>query len=161
MSEDIWCIDASTLREVVLDRNAMLLRLEEAPPLERVWMLAMLGRLEEASREGEDILEHAKNKYRPLLLLAYVRMRQFDWAHAACLQEGALQRTRGPVREAEVRHQIGRRLFEEGRLQDAAKEFQWAYDLLRVNGRPKDVVDMSRLAMERSYTLSRRNWDEI
>ncbi|WP_051442106.1 hypothetical protein [Arthrobacter sp. H14] len=96
MVEEIWRTDPLTLREEVLDRDAMVAGLAEAAPMERVWMLATLGRVAEASDEGDAILREADNRFGPLLLLGYVRLRQFYWAGAASLQEEALQLARTP-----------------------------------------------------------------
>lgn len=158
MVEELWRVDPSTLREVVIDRPAMLARVVEAPPTEQVWMLTVLGQLDEASRAGETILREAQNRYRPLLLLAYVRIHQFDWTGAAALHEEALQLARTPIREAGVRDQIGRRLFEQALYRDAANEFQWAADLRGVYGGSEAAVSRSLLARDRARALSVRGW---
>ena len=145
-----WRIDSVTLREVIDDPQVFRERLSAAPPLERVWILRMLGRLEEAAREGEAILAAASNRFRPLLVLAQVYQWQYRWHDAARLQEQALQSARTLGREALVREQIGRRLFDEGRYRAAAAELEWARDLYRTAGRPEPQIQACELALARA-----------
>lgn len=72
-----------------------------------------------------------------MLLLAQAYQRQYQWHEAARLQEDALRLARSAALEALVRHQIGRRLFDEARYRDAATEFEWAHDLYRTAGRDR------------------------
>lgn len=51
--------------------------------------------------------------------------------------EEALRLAHTPPREALVRHQIGRRLFDEARYRESAAEFEWASDLYRASGRDR------------------------
>jgi tetratricopeptide (TPR) repeat protein len=84
--------------------------------------------------------------------LAQVYQRQYRWHEAARLQEKALRLASSRTREAMVRHQIGRRLFNEARYGDAAAEFEWACDLYRVAGRDH-MAEMCRQAMQRARYL--------
>ena len=111
----------------------------------------MLGRLNEAAREGEEILALASDRFRPLLVLAEVRQWQYRWHEAARLQEEALCSARTLSREAMVREQIGRRLFDEGRYRAAAAELEWARDLHRTNG----ASDARILICEQALTRAR------
>ena len=110
---EIWRLDPLTLQEVVLDPRALQDRLEGCPAPERIWILQVLGRLEEAACEGEALLTAAANRFHPLLALARVYQRQYRWHEAARLHEEALRLARTRAREATVRHEIGRRLFDE------------------------------------------------
>ncbi|MBT2566246.1 hypothetical protein J7I84_06990 [Arthrobacter sp. ISL-85] len=58
----------------------------------------------------------------------------------------------GINREANVRYQIGRRLFDEARYRDAAAEFQWAADLYRVSVH-HELAERSNQAMRRSLQV--------
>lgn len=147
--EEIWRTDPVTLREVVLDRLAVEDRLRDCPPLERVWILSLLGRDQEALDAGLKLVAASQDRLQPLLVLAQVYLRQYRWHEAARHQEEALRLAATRTREAMVRHQIGRRLFDEARYRDAAAEFEWASDLYRVAGR-EDLAAVSRKAMRRA-----------
>lgn len=148
----IWRTDPATLRNVLLDPGAVEDRLQECPPLERVWILTLLGRDEEALAAGRRLLAESPDRFRPLLVLAQAHQRQYQWHEAAHLHEEALRLARTRAREALVRHQIGRRLFDEARYRDAAAEFQWAADLYRTSGRDR-LAEVSRAAMKRAREL--------
>lgn len=154
---EIWHNDPLTLQEVPTNPAALVSHLAAAPPLERVWILRMLGRLEEAALEGEELLTAATNRFRPLLVLAQVYQRQYRWHETARLQEEALQLSHTPGREALVRDQIGRRLFDDGRYTDAAAELEWARDLYRSAGRPQHIVLNCEQALNRAGELARKN----
>ena len=149
---EIWRTDPATLRDVVLDRNAVEERLGGCPPLERVWLLSLLGRDEEALSEGFKLLADSRDRFKPLLVLAQVYQRQYRWHDAARFQEEALRLASTRTREAMVRHQIGRRLFDEARYRDAAAEFEWACDLYRVAGRDR-MARVSWQAMQRARVV--------
>lgn len=156
---EIWRTDPATLRDVPLDRAAVESRLEGSTALERVWILSMLGRDDEAVAEGRVLLADSQDRFRALLVLAHAYQRQYRWHKTAKLQEEALRLADTPVREAVVRHQIGRRLFDEARYRDAAAEFEWASDLFRTSGRDR-AATASRQAMERARENHRRRWTE-
>ncbi|RAN78744.1 hypothetical protein B5P43_16215 [Bacillus sp. SRB_336] len=145
-----WWIDPASLREVIDDPQIFRDRLPAAAPLERVWILGMLGRLREAAHEGEAILATASSRFRPLLILAQVYLRQYRWHDAAMLQEEALQGARLLAREALVREEIGKRLFDEGRYRAAAAELEWAMDLYRTTGRSESQTKTCALALARA-----------
>ena len=157
---DIWRTDPATLRDVILDRKAVEARLGDCPPLERVWILSLLDRHEEALDEGHRLLESSGDRFKPLLALAHAYQRRYKWAEAARLQEEALRLSATRTKEALVRHHIGRRLFDEARYRDAAAEFEWASDLYRAAGRTR-LAEVSRLAALRSrevYEYGRASW---
>lgn len=79
----------------------------------------------EALREDFGLLSGFPARSDLLLVLAQVFQRQYRWYEAAQLQEEALQLASTRVEEANVRHHIGRGLFDEARYRDAAAEFQW------------------------------------
>lgn len=151
-----WHTDPVTLRDVALDRDALEARLTHCPALERVWILSLLDRTREAIKEGRELLDAATDRLRPLLVLAQAYQRQYSWHEAARLQEEALCLARTRAREAVVRHQIGRRLFDEARYRDAAAEFEWARDLFRTTGHRDQVIDTSQQALTRARELARR-----
>jgi tetratricopeptide (TPR) repeat protein len=146
---EIWQTDPVTLRDVVVDRAAMKARLGVYPSVERVWALSLLGRSEQAVVEGQLLLAGSRERFRPLLVLAHACWYQYRWQEASLLQEEALRLARFPAREALVRYEIGRRLFDEGRYRDAAAEFDWASDLYRTAGH-KRLARVCRQALERT-----------
>lgn len=148
-TRQIWVMDPATLRDVVLDRDAMEARLEDCAALERVWTLSLLGREEESLAEGLALLAESRDRLRPLLVLAQTYQRRYQWHQAARLHEEALRLARTPTTEALVRHQIGRRLFDEARYRDAAAELEWACDLYRTAGRDR-LAQLSRRCMNRA-----------
>jgi tetratricopeptide (TPR) repeat protein len=157
-AEDIWRTDPNTLQDVILNRPAVEARLGECPPLERVWILSLLGRHDEAIKEGQQLLTRSQDRFKPLLVLAHAYQRQYRWAEAGALQEQALRLAFTRTREALVRHHIGRRLFDEARYRDAAAEFEWASDLYRTCGRAR-LAEASRQAALRSRQVhSQRSW---
>lgn len=151
--DDVWTTDPATLRDVVLDTEAMEGRLEDCPALERVWILALLGRTGEAIEEGQALLAASGSRFRPLLVLAQAYQRDYQWHEAARLHEEALRLAHTPAREALVRHQIGRRLFDEARYREAAAEFEWARDLYRTIGRTR-LAGVSLQALERAREVA-------
>lgn len=152
--DDIWRTDPATLRDVVLDREAMEARLTRCPALERVWILCLLDRTREAITEGLELLAGSTNRLGPLLILAQAYQRQYSWREAARLQEEALQLARTRAREAMVRHQIGRRLFDEARYRDAAAEFEWARDLYHSTTQHEYLARTCQQALDRARELS-------
>lgn len=150
---DIWHTDPVTLRDVVLDRDAMETRLTQCPALERVWILGLLDHTQEAIKEGRELLDTSTDRLRPLLVLAQAYQRQYSWHEAARLQEEALRLARTRAREALVRRQIGRRLFDEARYREAAAEFEWARDLYRTTGHREQLVHACQQAMDRAREL--------
>jgi tetratricopeptide (TPR) repeat protein len=149
---EFWRTDPATLRDVVLDRTAVEDRLADCPNLERVWLLSLLGRDDEALNEGRKLLVDSPDPFKPLLVLAQVYQRQYRRHQAARLHEEALRLASTRTREAMARHQIGRRLFDEARYGDAAAEFEWASDLYRVSGR-HHMAKASWRAMQRAREL--------
>lgn len=153
--KNIWHTDAATLLDVVLDRTAMEARLRDCTPLERVWVLSLLGRGDEAITEGHALLATSEDHFRPLLVLAHAYQRTYRWKEAARLHEQALRLAHTRTREALVRHQIGRRLFDEGLYRDAAAEFDWAQDLYRWAERPRQALAAGE-ARDRALTVHRQ-----
>lgn len=161
-SSGFWRTDPATLRDVAVDRTALENALANGcPPLDRVRFLALLNRESEALREGFRLLPGFPDRSDLLLGLAQVFQRQYRWYEAAQLQEEALQLASTRVEEANVRHHIGRRLFDEARYRDAAAEFQWASDLYRVSGEHQ-LAERSRQAMRRSQQVhSKTAWSTL
>lgn len=138
--ERIWFVDPATLQDVVVDRDALEARLKDCSDLDRVWVLSLLGRGGEAVSEARELLAAANDPFRPLLVLGYAYQRLYRWRDAALAQERALRAAGTKLREAQARHQIGRRLFDEGLYLAAAAEFDWAGDLFKAAGRSRAAL---------------------
>jgi tetratricopeptide (TPR) repeat protein len=151
--DDIWDTNPG---DTVVDRDALAGRLQTCSALERVWILALMGRGHEAVEEGQALLAGSTHRLYPLLVLAHVFQSQHRWQEAARLHEEALRLARTPIREATVRHQIGKRLFGEGKYRDAAAEFEWARDLFRSCGHRHGRTQASERAMDRARKLAAR-----
>lgn len=157
-SSEAWGIDPVTLRDVALDPEALENALANSCVVtERVRFLALLNRESEALREGFGLLDDSPDRGGLLLVLALVFQRQYRWHEAAALQEEALQLASTRSEEANVRHHIGRRLFDEARYRDAAAEFQWASDLYRAAGQHQ-LAERSKQAMRRSSQMHMQKW---
>ena len=145
-----WRIDPASLRDIVLDREALERALAAGcPPTDRVRFLSLLGRESEALREGFGLVNDSPERRDLLLVLASVLQRLYRWHEAAVLQEEALQLASSRAEEAYVRYHIGRRLFDEARYRDAAAEFQWSSDLYHVSG-DHHLAEQSSQAMARA-----------
>lgn len=131
-------------------------RLANSSDLERVWVLSLLGRGEEAVSEAQELLATSTDPFRALLVLAYAYQRQYRWQDAAQIQECALRAAHTKFREAQVRHQIGRRLFDEGLYLAAAAEFDWAAALYQGAGRPRATL-ASAAARDRARKVHRQS----
>jgi len=138
--ERIWFVDPATLQDVVVDRAALEARLDGSSDLDRVWVLSLLGRGEEAVSEARALLTSFMDPFRSLLVLGYAYQRLYRWRDAARAQEKALRAAHTRVREGQARHQIGRRLFDEGLYLAAAAEFDWAGDLFKAAGRSRTAL---------------------
>ncbi|WP_247048852.1 hypothetical protein [Arthrobacter rhizosphaerae] len=155
-TSEFWRTDPATLRDVVLDRKALESALANGcTPLERIRFLALLNREPEALQVGFRVLAESRHRREPLLIIAQIYQRQYRWHEAARLQEEALQLAATRAEEAEVRHHIGRRLFDEARYRDAANEFQWASDLYRISGQHQ-LAEQSKHSMRRSREVHAR-----
>lgn len=150
--QDAWHLDSFTLREIVDDRPALeaLLDAPATTPSERVWLLRVLGHVDQAIGEGEQMLA-ARATWRDLLLVAHAYQWLGDFAHAAVLQRRALALADSPVRLARTHQQIGKRLFDEGRLEAALLAFEEALAMRGLVG--DEVVADSRQAIERVHAL--------
>ncbi|WP_275775139.1 hypothetical protein [Paenarthrobacter sp. Y-19] len=155
IQKNMWCTDAATMLDVVLDRAAMEARLADCTAVERVWVLTLLGHSDEAITEGHALVESSEDPFKALLVLAHAYQRTYRWSEAARLQEEALCLARTRTREALVRHQIGRRLFDEGLYAAAAAEFEWAQDLYRHAGRARQA-ETSGQAKDRALNVHRQ-----
>lgn len=122
---DAWHIDPVTLRDVADDRPALEAALIDAAPPDRVFLLRILGRVDQAIAEGEKLLAGACD-WRTLLLVAHAYEWNGEFARAAALQRRALALADTPSRLATTQQHIGKRLFDEGLYGKALLKFEEA-----------------------------------
>lgn len=152
-AHQLWRTDPATLRDYIVDAAAARARIAVCPVPEKLRLMALLGHEEQALEEGLPLLTDCADPLELLLVLAGILQRQYRWGEAARFQERALRLAGSRDREANVRHHIGLRLFDEALYRDAAAEFQWASDLYRVSGNP-DCATTSQRAMQRAWQLA-------
>jgi hypothetical protein len=70
--DDIWDMYPGALPSPVADRDSLAGRLRTCSALERVWILALLGRGTESVHEEQTLLAGSTNRLYPLLVLARV-----------------------------------------------------------------------------------------
>lgn len=145
-----WHLDPVTLREVVDDHAALEHELDVAAPVDRIWLLRVLGRSRDAVAEGRRLLPIAEDPWRPLLLVAHAHHWLREWTEAAQLQDQALQRAIGTAREATTRQHIGKRLLDEGRGPEAVVQLVLALQLRETAGADPALVTSSRDAVHRA-----------
>ena len=75
--ERIWFVDPVTLQDVVVDRDALESRLDGCSGLDRVWVLSLLGRGEEAVSEAKILLASSADPFGALLVLGYAYQRLY------------------------------------------------------------------------------------
>lgn len=153
---DGWHIDPTTLREVVDDREALLAELESAGPVDRGWLLRVLGRGAEAAEEGERLLGAAApddGVWRVLLLVAHAHHWQGDHDRAAKLQDAAATLADSPGRRATTAQHVGTRLLDHGRVHEALAAFEEAVRLREALG-DAATLRSSRLAATRAREVS-------
>ncbi|MDR6508388.1 hypothetical protein [Arthrobacter oryzae] len=135
---------------MVLDRNAVERAVSNGcPPLDHARFLALLNRETDALQEDFRLLADTPDRMEPLLVLAQVFQRSTAGMKLHSFRRRTFSWPQTRTEEANVRHHIGRRLFDEARYRGAAAEFQWASDLYRVSGQDQ-LEERSREARQRA-----------
>lgn len=132
-----WAIDASSLREVLTDRRLVEQALPSAEPIQRVFLLGLLGRAEQGLAEGRRLLEEpaiSADPWQLLLRLADLHCLLADFEAAEQCHRQAWRHALGRERQAASLHSIGVRQFEQGERDAAAASFQLALTLLSLFG---------------------------
>ncbi len=143
---------------MVTDRALIEGQLRTATSADRVWLLRLLGHLEQSASEGEALLAASAavprhERIRPLLLVAHTRSWQRAWGRAAELHAEALTLAVDTSREAVVRQHWGKCLFEQERYAEAAEQFRTALRLRQAAGEAADLVESSAIALRRTREL--------
>lgn len=156
-------IDQEANRDVVDDvaaAKARLAYLADRPDLasrgERVALLRVLGRLEEAEREGRAAYDLARRHGTPrqrvaaLIRLAHVIQYQRRWAEADAMFDEAVAMARrldDPLMEAFAHQHAGRNFVDQGRYAEAVAAFREALALRERHGAPRDRLESTRGAL--------------
>lgn len=139
-----WEIDLSTLRPVATDSAALQAELGSARGEDRVFLLRLLGRLDEAFAEGDALLADPATKSDPWLALlthADTCWLLGEFAAAEDLQLQAWHHARGRDRQASTLQHIGYRLANFGDLDAAAPYFELALTMRRGFADPEAVAE--------------------
>jgi len=132
-----WTTDPSSLREVLTDRRGVEQALAAAEPVQRLFLLGLLGRAEQGLAEGQRLLDGLGARSDPwqlLLRLADLHCLCSDFAAAERCHQRAWRHALGRERQASTLHSIGVRQFEQGDRDAAAASFQLALTLLSLFG---------------------------
>lgn len=132
-----WAIDPSSLREVLVDRRRVEQSLPRAEPVQRLFLLGLLGQAEQGLAEGRRLLEEpavSADPWQLLLRLADLHCLLSDFAAAEQCHQQVWRHALGRERQAGTLHSIGVRQFEQGDRDAAAASFQLALTLLSLFG---------------------------
>jgi molybdopterin-guanine dinucleotide biosynthesis protein A len=135
MQEDWgWLIDPDTLNPTVLDRARASDDLAIAAPVDRLLLLGVLGRLDEALAEAAQLLAEpaiAADPWWVLLLIAELHRWRHDFARAEQYQVRAWPHALSRDRQATTLQHVGRRWYDAGELHRAAAHFELALTMRR------------------------------
>lgn len=136
--EQGWVVNPVTLMDEVVDRAVLDRQLASAAPVDRLVLLRVLGRLEEALSEAHDYAPScpAHEEWRLLLATADVRLSRHEFRSAQILQDQAWLRAQDDATRAEILYSVGRRWFGYGDLFTAASFFECARSLAVRAGGP-------------------------
>ncbi|HTZ45638.1 MAG TPA: NTP transferase domain-containing protein [Jatrophihabitans sp.] len=144
-----WLIDPDTLAPVLVDRAAVATRLAAAAPLDRLFLLRVLGRTDEAFAEAAALAEEpavAADPWRLLLLTADLHRSRGEPELAERYHVRAWRYARGRDRQASTLQHAGTRWYDLGELHRAAQHFELALTLRRGFADPASVAG-SELAL--------------
>lgn len=146
-----WIIDPDTQEPTLTDRAVVEATLARAEPVDRLFLLGLLGDLDRAIAESDLLLEDPEVRLDPwqvLLLTADLYRRRGDLQAADRVQAGAWRQARSRSRQATTLQHIGRRHLQQGADDRAASCFQLALTMRRGFG-DAELVDGSRRALDR------------
>jgi molybdopterin-guanine dinucleotide biosynthesis protein A len=149
-----WASDPSCLREVLTDRRCVEQALAAAEPVQRLFLLGLLGRAEQGLAEGQRLLDEpaiSADPWRVLMRLADLHCLLGDFPAAERRHQQAWRHALGRERQASTLHSIGVRQFEQGDRDAAAASFQLALTLLSLFGEtPARTRTAAALALVRA-----------
>lgn len=147
-----WSFDADSLQEVVTDRAAVQAALDTADPPERLRLLRLLGRHDQAIAEGARLLEDPvvrQDPWQALLLIADLHRDRMELEQAERVQTLAWRHARSRSRQATTLQHIGQRWWVYNDRDVAASCFQLALTMRRGFAEP-ELVQHSRIALEQA-----------
>ena len=136
-----WAIDPDTLNPIVLDPARVRTALDTAEPADRLLLLGVLGRLEEALAEaGRLLADPPADPWRLLLLTGDLHRWRHDPAQAAAYQERAWRYALTRSRQATTLEHVGKRCYDGGDLHTAAVHFELALTMRRGFADPASIA---------------------
>ncbi|MEO6502018.1 MAG: NTP transferase domain-containing protein [Jatrophihabitantaceae bacterium] len=160
-----WAIEKSSLREVLTDRRRVEQALLGAEPVQRLFLLGLLGQAEQGLAEGRRLLEDpaiSADPWQLLLRLADLHCLLADFAEAERRHQQAWRHALGRERQASTLHSIGVRQFEQGDRDAAAASFQLALTLLSLFGdTPARARTAAALALVRAGAGAEEAFDAM
>ena len=138
-----WTIDPDTLNPVVRDPARVRAALATAAPTDRLRLLGLLGRTDEALAEADRLLAEpavAADPWRVLLLVADLHRWRHDVVRAEAYQERAWRHALSRTRQATTLQQVGQRWYDSGDLHRAALHFELALTMRRGFADPDSVA---------------------
>jgi molybdopterin-guanine dinucleotide biosynthesis protein A len=136
-----WQLDPDTLNPVVLDRARLLAELQTADPADRVLLLGLLGRTDQALAEADRLLaDPATDPWRVLLLVADLHRWRDEPDQAESYQQRAWRHALSRDRQATTLQHIGKRWFDGGHRHRAAMHFELALTMRRGFADPASIA---------------------
>lgn len=138
-----WAIDPDTLNPTVLDRARVEAALAGAGPADRLLLLGVLGRLDEALTEAGRLLadpDVAADPWQVLLLTGELYRWRHELDRAERCQTRAWRHALGRNRQASTLEHVGRRWLHGGDLHRAALHFELALTLRRGFADPASIA---------------------
>ena len=140
-----WVLDEDTLNPVVLDREAVLRALRAADPVERLFYLGLLDRVDDGLAEADRLLAaRPDDPWRPLLLTGELHRLRGDFEECEYYQAQAWKYARSRDRQASTLHHAGKRWFDRGDGCAAAAHFELALTMRRRFADPATVRSSER-----------------
>ncbi|MFL6164621.1 MAG: molybdenum cofactor guanylyltransferase [Jatrophihabitantaceae bacterium] len=138
-----WAIDPDTLNPTVLDRARVTAGLAEAGPVDRLLLLGVLGRIDEALQEAGRLLADpgiAADPWWVLLLTADLHRWHRDLARAEDYQLRAWPHALSRDRQATTLQHVGQRWYDGADLHRAATHFELALTMRRGFADPASIA---------------------
>ncbi len=130
-ADPVWQLDPEQLRPVLTDRPRVEAALLAAGPLDRLFLLPLLGRLDQALTEAEELLPVQTDPWQLLLLTADLHRWRQELDRAEEVLATAWWHARSRDRQASTLHRAGLRHHQTGELDAAAACFELALTMRR------------------------------
>lgn len=150
-----WVTDLKTLEPVLTDRRMVEHTLANATPVDRLFLLPLLGQVDQAIAESEHLLQDPEVRADPwlvLLLTADLQRMRADFTGMRRLQLATWKAARSRSRQATTLQHFGRHWFANGEHDAAASCFELALTMRRGFGDAEQVAS-SESALSRVREL--------